>query len=127
MANFPEVKSLEDIQHLYKGDTAGARWRHADNFISSISTSNGRAFFRLILREVFCRDNAVVGCHEISDQPGRLTFVEAVFAISLNSLKGCCQVRLLPGVARLVKRTVGFEEDFRRAGVLLPAAVIPFK
>src|SRR4029079_8102337 len=72
-AQLRKVEILEDVEHL-EHDDAAARWgRHRDQLVAVILPAQGYARLRLILREIFLRDESAICAHRggnaIGDPP----------------------------------------------------------
>ena len=120
MADLPEIESFKDVQHLHHHHATRARRRHADDFVTAVAAANRFAFERLVIVQVLERDDAAILLHEVDDQARGLAAVKLVLAVFLDTFKRVSEVRLLPGVAELIKRTVFSQENLRRTRVLVP-------
>ena len=112
-----EIEAFKNIQHLYQHHAARAGWRHADNLVAAITATNRLPLNRLIFRQVLSRDDAAISRHELGKALRILALVKTIPALLLNQFESMCQIRLHPGIAQLVARTILPGKLGRRSGV----------
>jgi len=81
--NILQIVAFEDIQHLNQYRTARGWRRHRNDFISSIRSTQRRAFFRHITSEILESHEAVVTLHVFDDQTSCLAFIEFIWTTTL--------------------------------------------
>ena len=124
MTHVSQIKSFQNIQHLDDTHATGAgRW-HADNLVATIGAAHRFALNRLVHGQILLGDQTTIGLHKGSQHAGILTPVETITPFVADPFKRPGQIRLLPGVPQLVRRSVRFKKNFCRAWELLPESLI---
>ena len=122
-----EIEAFKNIQHLHQHHAARAGWRHADNVVAAITATNRLPLNRLIFRQILCRDDAAVGRHELGEALRILASIKTIPALLLNQFERVCQIRLNPGIAKLVGRTILPGKFGRRSGVAGKSSAVAAK